>query len=187
MALSFGFAQPDEDLWGILTLQKRNLTAALDDEEIQSQGFVTVDHSFEQLSEFQALEKQIVCKEDDEVVGYLLAMTIASKDKIAVLVPMFDQFNKLELNGRALINYKYIVVGQVCVDKKHRGKGVLEEMYQVYREAFINRYDFAITEIAARNVRSLRAHARIGFRELSRYVGPDNEDWVIVYWMFSEV
>jgi GNAT superfamily N-acetyltransferase len=182
MSLNYTYADSVNDLHGILSLQKKNLSAALSKEEINEQGFVTVDHSFEQLASLNKYEKHIICKDEEKVVAYLLAMTIDSKDNIPVLIPMFEQFNALELDGRPLTDYNYIVVGQVCVDKSYRGMGILDKCYETYQNAFRDKYDFAITEISSRNTRSLKAHARIGFKELNRFWGPDGEEWVIVYW-----
>jgi GNAT superfamily N-acetyltransferase len=182
MSLNYTFANSLNDLHSILSLQKKNLSAALSNEEINDQGFVTVDHSFEQLASLNKYEKHIICKDGEKVVAYLLAMTIDSKNDIPVLVPMFEQFNALQLEGRPLSDYHYIVVGQVCVDKSYRGMGILDKCYDAYKEAFRDKYAFAITEIANRNTRSLKAHARIGFKELSRFLGPDDEEWVIVFW-----
>ena len=184
MEFYFGFAESEHDLHGILALQKKNLVTALDNDEILSQGFVTVNHSFDQLQELSKIEKQVVCKVGGRVIGYLLAMTTASKQQIPALIPMFEMFEHLQLDGKPLSAYQYVVVGQVCIDKDHRGKGLLSECYSEYKKAFRDRYDFAITEIAARNARSLRAHARVGFQELSRYIESGKEEWVIVYWKF---
>ena len=186
MALIYTTADTTTDLKGILELQKKNLARSLSSAEITEQGFVTVDHTFGQLESLNSYEKHIVCKDGGKVVAYLLAMTINSKDDIPVLVPMFDQFNALQLDGKPLSDYRYIVVGQVCVDKSYRGKGILDQCYAAYKNAFKDTYDFAITEISTRNTRSLKAHERIGFEELSRYVGPDGEEWVIVLWRFNE-
>lgn len=182
MSLNYTFANSENDLHSILSLQKKNLSVALTKEEINEQGFVTVDHSFEQLASLNNYEKHIICKDGEKVVAYLLAMTIDSKDDIPVLIPMFEQFNALELEGRPLSDHHYIVVGQVCVDKSYRGMGILDKCYETYQKAFRDKYDFAITEISTRNTRSLKAHARIGFKELNRFLGPDGEEWVIVYW-----
>jgi GNAT superfamily N-acetyltransferase len=186
MSYQFRFAETDQDLRGILSLQKKNLAAALSPGEISSQGFVTVDHSFEQLHALNQIEKHIVCKHGDVVIGYLLSMTTASKNDIPVLVPMFEVFKTLELEGKPLLYYKLMVVGQVCVDKTYRGKGILDQCYGEYKKAFKNKYDLAITEISARNTRSLKAHERIGFKELHRFVANDGEEWVIVFWKFKD-
>ena len=42
-------------------------------------------------------------------------------------------------------------------------------------------YDFMVTEVAARNTRSLRAHERVGFETLRVYDDPETgEGWHVV-------
>lgn len=178
----FTKAENPSDLEEILALQKRNLAISLSREEIDEQGFVTVDHSYAQLQRLNELEKQVVAKYNGVVVGYLLAMTIASRWDIPILQPMFAEFEKLFFEGKKIGEYHYLVVGQVCIDRAFRGKGILDDCYAAYREFYGRHYDFAITEIAATNHRSLRAHKRVGFIELATYTGPDAVSWVVVLW-----
>lgn len=173
-------SQNDNDLNGILSLQKINLARNLEKEEIQSQGFVTVLHRLEDLQKMNAIEKHIIAKDGDRVIAYLLSMTEKSKADIPVLIPMFELFETIEYKGKLLSGYDYMVVGQVCVDKKYRGQGVLDKCYELYSETFRHRYDFAVTEIATSNQRSLNAHKRIGFNTIHEYVAPDGERWAIV-------
>jgi L-amino acid N-acyltransferase YncA len=173
-------SQNDNDLKGILNLQKINLARNLHQEEIESQGFVTVLHRLEDLQKMNAIEQHIIAKDNDTVIAYLLAMTEKSKFDIPVLVPMFEVFENLEHINKPLSQYNYIVVGQVCVDKKYRGQGVLDKCYDLYIDRFRRRYDFAITEISASNQRSLNAHKRIGFKTIHEYNAPDGERWAIV-------
>jgi hypothetical protein len=74
------------------------------------------------------------------------------------------------------------VVGQVCIDKQYRGQGILPNCYAVYKEYYNKKYDFAITEIASTNLRSLNAHRKIGFNEIHSYSGPDKTEWIVVVW-----
>jgi hypothetical protein len=172
----------DKDLEQILQLQKQNLRAGLTAEQIATQGFVTVSHSFEDLQKMNAIEPHVIARDNDLVVAYLLAMTARSRFDIPVLVPMFDMFEQIDYQHKKVANYRYIVVGQVCVAEGYRGKGVLDACYAVYRDYFKNKYDFAITEIATRNQRSIKAHKRIGFETIREYVAPDGEAWSIVVW-----
>ncbi|MBI3482126.1 MAG: GNAT family N-acetyltransferase [Bacteroidetes bacterium] len=149
-------------------------------DEIQSQGFVTVNHTLEQLKKLNDFEKHVIAKEHDKVVGYVLAMTQQSKSDIPILFPMFDSFDKMNFNGQKINEYHYIVVGQVCVDKAFRGQGIFDKCYDAYKEYYKDRYDFAITEIAATNTRSLQAHRRIGFKEINSYF--DKTEWIVVVW-----
>ncbi|HEX4371927.1 MAG TPA: GNAT family N-acetyltransferase [Puia sp.] len=173
-------ANSKNDLEGILDLQKANLAQSLTPDEIENQGFVTVHHSYEQLEKLNNIEKHVIAKDDDRVIGYLLAMTQKSKHDIPVLVPMFDAFNAIFYKEKKIAEYNYIVVGQVCVDKSYRGQGILDDCYDAYKKIYEGKYDFAITEIAATNSRSLNAHARIGFKQIHSYYGLYNEAWIVV-------
>jgi hypothetical protein len=170
------------DLEGILILQKANLAQGLSHEEIQSQGFVTVNHTFDLLKKLNNHEKHVIAKDKDKVVGYVLAMTNHSRFDIPILIPMFEAFDKISYKGRAVTNHNFIIVGQVCIDKLYRGQGVFDKCYSAYRDYYSNKYDFAITEIASTNARSLQAHKRIGFREINTYVAPDKTEWLVVVW-----
>lgn len=52
--------------------------------------------------------------------------------------------------------------------------------------AYRDRYDFTVTEVAARNTRSLRAHARAGSRTLQVYAdATTGEEWHVIVLDFS--
>jgi|RhiMetdeSRZDD1v2_1073273.scaffolds.fasta_scaffold13347_4 predicted GNAT superfamily acetyltransferase len=180
--ITYTTSKTDNDLKQILELQKRNLAMNLTREQIASQGFVTVSHSFTDLKKMNHIEEHVIAKHDDRVIAYLLAMTLCSKSDIPVLVPMFDMFEEIEFRNKKVSAYRYIVVGQVCVAEGFRGKGILDTCYATYRDFFETKYDFAITEIASRNQRSLNAHKRIGFETIHEYEAPDGEMWSIVLW-----
>jgi hypothetical protein len=169
------------DLEGILTLQKANLPQALSKDEKASQGFVTVSHTYEQLSALNDIERHIIGKDGDTVVAYLLAMTQQSARDIPVLIPMFEVFSEIVHRGRKVSEYKYIVIGQACVGKGYRGQGIFDEIYHAYRDQFSSKYDFAITEIDSTNERSTRAHERIGFRVVHTYED-GGKTWLVVLW-----
>lgn len=181
----FETANNAADLQGILALQKLNLKDNLTPEERKDQGFLTVAHSFDQLSRMNETEKHIIAKDKDKVIGYLLAMTEESKADIPVLIPMFTLFNETFLHEKPIAGYHYIVIGQACIDKAYRGQGVFDGCYDMYKKNHAHTYDFAITEIAASNTRSLTAHKRIGFKELKTYTSPEHTEWVIVAWDWS--
>jgi len=148
------------DLEAILALQKANLAQCLTLEEIQGQGFVSVNHSFDQLKKLNDYENHIIAKDNDKIIGYLLAMTQQSKFDIPIL----------------------FVVGQVCIDKEYRGQGIFDNCYFAYKKYYSDKYDFAITEIASTNLRSLNAHKRIGFKEIHSYFVTEETEWIVVLW-----
>ncbi|WP_373493725.1 GNAT family N-acetyltransferase [Aquiflexum sp.] len=177
--LSFQTAKTAEDLQGILDLQQQNhlsTIGAIDN------GFVFVRHDLTKLTKMQSFEPQVICKDDGKVVAFTLAMTSDCKEDIPELIPMFEVFDQIELRGKKVSEFNYIVVGQVCVGEKHRGLGVFDKIYHTYRETFKDKFDFAITEISTRNPRSIRAHTRIGFEEIHQFTDPSGENWSIVAW-----
>jgi predicted GNAT family N-acyltransferase len=169
------------ELQGILDLQLENHLYTASDSEKSDQGFVTVRHSMEQLQKMNSIASHIIAKENEKVVGYILAMTKASKDLVPILIPMFSQFDLLTYKNRGVATYAYLVIGQICISKEHRGKGLFDQMYQRYKKAFSQQFDFAITEIAKNNIRSLAAHHRVGFTVIHEFKD-DTQDWAIVVW-----
>lgn len=179
MTIQFKLTETDSELQGILDLQKLNLLSEISESEKLEQGFVTVRHSLEQLRLMHDIEPHVIAKEGEKVIGYILAMTKESRELVPVLIPMFEQFDRLTFGERLLSAYDYMVIGQICVDKEYRGQGIFDKMYEIYRSTFSSRYDFAITEIALSNFRSLRAHQRVGFKVIHEF-DDSTQNWAIV-------
>jgi GNAT superfamily N-acetyltransferase len=173
------------DLQGIISLQKQNLKSELSIEEIKEQGFVTVSHTLDDLEKMHLHEQNIIAKEGDKIVAYVLGMTEQSKNDIPRLVEMYESFDQIQYKGKSVADYSYIVVGQVCVDKNYRGQGLFNSCYAEYREHFKEKFDFAITEIASINLRSMRAHERLGFKTIDLYTDATGVEWHIVVWDWS--
>jgi predicted GNAT family N-acyltransferase len=169
-----------KELEGILQLQNENHYSKLSKEEIASEGFLTCTHNIELLTEFNTIAPHIIAVSNNKVVAYLLTMTAIAEDKMPLLKPMFLEFKKVFYSTKYIAEYKYMIVGQVCVGKGFRGQDVLEKCYQLYKTIYKDRFEFAITEINVRNQRSLRAHLKSGFKEIHRYFSPDGEEWCIV-------
>jgi len=178
--------ESDDERKAILQLQRENLPSALSTEEKNDQGFVTVAHSEAQVKALNEIEPHIIAKEGDKVIAYLLVMTAESATEIPILQPMFELFGRVPFASKMVSDFRYVVVGQACVARPYRGKGILDACYRYYRGSLQNRYAFAITEIAATNLRSLRAHERIGFTPIYRYSAPDGVEWVIVVWDWNQ-
>lgn len=172
----------DVELAEILALQKINLKANITENEISSQGFLTVSHTLNDLKTLNNFENHLIIKDEEKVVGYILAMTEYSKYDIPILIPMFEVFDKIKYMGKLISAYNYIVIGQVCIDKNYRGKGILSKAYDAYRKYFSKKYDFAITEISTSNTRSLHAHKKAGFRGIYTYIDSNNIEWSVVIW-----
>jgi GNAT superfamily N-acetyltransferase len=180
--ITYTTSKTKEELEQILALQQQNLAVGLTAGEIAAQGFVTVSHSFDDLYKMNELEAHVIAKDNDRVIAYLLAMTVRSRFDIPILLPMFEMFEEVTYQHKKIADYNYMVVGQVCVAAGYRGQGIFDACYAAYKNYFKDRYDFAITEIATRNQRSLNAHKRVGFKTIHQYTAPDGEEWNIVVW-----
>lgn len=172
------------ELEQILALQRKNLKQELPEEEMRSQGFVTLQHDLAALEQMHALAPSIIAHQGSELVAYALMMPRECRALMPVLAPMFELFDRLEYRGKPLKEHRFYVMGQICIDKAHRGKGLFELLYQKHRELYQQRFDFIITEVAVRNQRSLRAHERAGFQILHTYRDATDE-WAVVLWDWS--
>lgn len=169
------------ELKGILALQQENLLNTLTQEEKNEQGFVSIPHTLDQLKAMHTIAPHVLAKENEQVVGYVLAMPLASRSIVPMLAPLFETFEKLAVDGKKVTDYNPMVVGQVCVGKSERGTGLFDNLYAAYRAQYAAGYDFAITSIALTNYRSMAAHQRVGFKVIHRFED-SIQPWAIVFW-----
>ena len=184
MALQLTHAQTDDDLRQILNLQQKNLRTELSAEARQQQGFVTVRHGWEQLQLMHSITPQVIAKDGDEVVAFALAMLPSMGTLIPVLQPMFGLMDEVLWRGSTLAQRRYYVMGQVCVAEHYRGQGVFDRLYQKHKDLYYPSYELLVTEISTANVRSQRAHERVGFRTVHRH-RDQVDDWNVVAWAWE--
>ena len=175
-------AQGRDELQQILELQRRNLATHVSPAEAAKEGFVTARHDLPLLERMCGAYGHVVAMDADRVVGYALVMLKDFGSAVPVLVPMFEQIGKLPYGKQTLGQTRYFVMGQVCVEKAHRGKGVFAGMYDELRRRMSGDFEVVVTEVATRNTRSLRAHEKVGFRRALGYRAHDGESWEIVTW-----
>ena len=169
------------DLQQIIQLQRMNLIHHVDEITLKSQGFVTVQHTIEVLQQMHNLAPSIIIKEDNKVVAYALVMLNECRRLVSTLEPMFALFDKLIYNGKPLNEYRFYVMGQICIAKDFRGQGLFEMLYNKHRDIYQSQFDFIITEVSVRNQRSLRAHERVGFETLHTYKD-ELDEWAVIIW-----
>ena len=172
--------QNRRDLEQILELQRANLARHLSPDEVVTQGFVTVQHTLPILEHMHAMAPSIVAKDGDALAGYALVMPIECRFFVPLLEPMFQRLDAL-----GLFRERVYMMGQICVDKRWRGQGVVDLLYGAHRRHLRSSYDCSVTEVATRNVRSMRAHERVGFAEIDRYRDATDE-WALLRWDWSD-
>ncbi|PKH49753.1 N-acetyltransferase [Tenacibaculum sp. Bg11-29] len=163
------------ELKQILALQAKNTPINLTEIDKKEQGFVTVQHDLAMLRNMHELHSHSIATHNDNVIGYALSMSKKFRGEIPVLTPMFT-----EIDISIKSNSNYIIMGQVCIDKNYRGKGIFRGLYTKMKDTFKSKHDCIITKIDTLNTRSIKAHKAIGFKELVRY-NFNNQTWVVVY------
>ncbi|MEZ4809593.1 MAG: GNAT family N-acetyltransferase [Allomuricauda sp.] len=167
-------ASTQGELEQILLLQQENLIKSLPAQEREKEGFLTVEHNLELLKEMNDECGHIIAVDNDRVVGYALCMHPKFGESIELLKPMFVEINKI-VQGKS----NYMVMGQICVAKEYRGKGVFRNLYLAMKNRLPEGFDHIITEVDGKNKRSLSAHLAIGFKELKTYVA-DGREWKLI-------
>ena len=173
------------DLEQILTLQKVNLPNNLAESEIESQGFVTVSHAPGLLAKMNAKKPHIIAKSNNRVIGYALVMLEIFKDQIPVLVPMFEQIKSIMHEGKLMSEIDFFIMGQVCIAKDFRGQGIFKGLFEKMKTEMANDFQMIVTEVATRNIRSMKAHAKVGFKTIKEYQADNGEEWAIIAWNWS--
>jgi GNAT superfamily N-acetyltransferase len=186
MEIVFEVASTEQHFEQILQLQKQNLRNALSEEHQAKQGFVFAEHTLPLLKMMAAHLPQVIAVKNGKLIGYNLAMPVSMKNEMPSLVPMFTEFERIKYKGKRLTGYRFIVGGQVCVDKDFRGQGLLSRLYHETRNRLSSDYQLCVTEVSARNITALQAHQKMGFEVVSTY-HDGQELWKVVVWDFGNV
>lgn len=175
--------ETDQDLRDILALQRQNHVSQLPADVQAREGFVTLQYTLAELQQLHAAAPSIIARADGRLVGYALAAVPAVRGLVPPLDELFAMVETLPYHGRPLADHPYYLMGQICVAEGYRGMGLFDQLYQAHRATYSSQYQLLVTDIAARNTRSLRAHQRVGFQALHRFLDPVSEqEWVVVGW-----
>lgn len=171
----------EEELEQIVQLSYQNKKESISEDEKTSQGFVSWNYSMELLKKMHALHPNVIVKDGSRVVGYALVALKEARHFHQQMEHMISFVDDVLYNYKPLRDYKYYVMGQVCVDKAYRGKNVFAMLYEKHKELFQNTFDFIETEISTSNTRSMRAHEKVGFKTIYTYTDA-NDEWNVVIW-----
>ena len=175
----------DDELLQIHQLSQQNLKSALGEKEKIDEGFVTWVYSFDLLHKMHQLAPSIIVKENDQVIGYALVTLREASSFHKDLAVMLDSLAPLQYKHRLLMSYQFYLMGQICIDKRYRGKGVFNMLYQKHKETYCQQYDLLVTEISTSNRRSLNAHRKTGFETIHTYADAMDK-WEVVVWDWQQ-
>ena len=171
----------DDELIQINRLNVQNLKTNLSKQEKEQQGFVTWLYPVSLLEDMFKIAPSIIVKDDDAVVGYALVTPKEAGNFHQDLRTMINKLELIDYKGKPLSSYTYYVMGQVCIQKNYRGKGIFEMLFQKHKEIYSREYELLVTEISTANYRSKKAHEKVGFKTIYTY-SDDLDEWNVVVW-----
>lgn len=180
--IHYTLAERTQDLEQILMLQAANYEENISPAEAAAQGFVTAKHSLPLLQEMNRTYKHAIATQQGSLAGYALVMLKEFSAKLPVLTPLIDVVQELTYEGTPLNTATYFIMGQICIDKDYRGKGVFTGLYHQLREQMQPHFSYVVTGVAQRNTRSIAAHAKVGFTSILKFDAPTGEKWDILLW-----
>lgn len=184
-----------EDLVQMRALLEANHSRAVDPALWESQGFVTMDYTVDQLASICGRYRHVVAKDGDAVVGYALVLLAEQKAPFTILDDMFKKIAAGSIDGKPIRDGDYVVMGQVCIAHDYRGQGIFGQLYQALKQQLQHDFAYLITEVSDKNARSMGAHRALGFRDIDIDVdigvgggvgGAAPSEWHVVAWDWSD-
>jgi ribosomal protein S18 acetylase RimI-like enzyme len=170
-----------EELVQIHELNQKNLKANFNYETQVKEGFVSWLYPLPLLEKMHNLAPGVIVKENDTVAGYALTTLKEARTFHPDLDAMFGHLQNVQYRGKFLSSFHFYCMGQICVAKEYRRKGVVQMLYQKHKEAYSAEYEFILTEISSGNLPSLLAHQKAGFEIIHSYTDSIDE-WKVVVW-----
>ena len=143
--------QPESDLDGILELQAAN--------QPERGGMLSANLSRSRVAEMIVGRPLIVARRSGHVIAFLMNSTREMNDDVPIIRAMLDAYP-----GTA----DAYVYGPICVTEEERGQGLAQALFTELRRLEPGRE--GILFIRRDNPASLRAHTRMGMREVARFV-----------------
>ena len=73
---------------------------------------------------------------------------------------MIEHLEEFKLNGETLTVENSYQYGPVCIDKKYRGTGIFEKLFNFSLKSMAERFPYMVTFINQVNPRSYAAHTK---------------------------
>lgn len=166
------------DFEGILHLQHHNLVTNLQGEDL-SQGFLSMEFTREQLHKVNSELGIFVALHGKEVIGYLMAESIEFAMGSPLLAYLLKRLKKIPSADAPMAMFVY---GPVCVDKSHRGTGVLDGMFNLMLKTLKGQYDVGIAFVSSQNARSFKAHKeKLGMQVVDEFEFNGQQFWTLMF------
>lgn len=151
----------EDDLDGILVLQAEN--------QLDRGGMLSASFPRDRLLEMMHQVPLIVAHRSGRVVGFLLSSPQKTYTRVPVIEAMMAAYSD------ATDAYVY---GPICVKAEERGKGLAQAMFHELRRLEPGRH--YVLFVRSDNQASLRAHRKMGMREVASFLFHGNEHIVFM-------
>lgn len=152
----------EADIQGILALQYEN--------QAERGGSLTGAFSREQLETMLPVTPFIVAKRNACIVGYLLTGEIKRNANAPVIDAMLTVYPG---------SYNAYVYGPICVSSQERGQGIAQKLFAELKRVLPARE--GVLFIREDNDASIRAHKKMGMREVGTFQFKDSPFLVLSY------
>jgi hypothetical protein len=169
------------DLEGILLLQHDNLMTNLQREDL-SQGFLSIEFTREQIRKINGELGIFVAVQDKRVIGYLMAETLEFAVQSPLIAHMLKRLKDVFFDDHPISSYSLFVYGPVCIDRRSRGRGVLEGLFNGMLRTLKGEYDVGVAFVSEQNPRSLHAHQnKLGMTVVDEFEFNGQTYWTLVF------
>jgi hypothetical protein len=164
-----------------LDLQKLYLVSNLTQEEKKS-GFVTTPFSVEQLTYVINNKGLFIAKDNNIIIAYIFAESWDFFSQYPIFEHMISLFPKLEFLDFEINSINSFQYGQICIDKKYRGKGLINLLFEFMRIQVVQKYSLGLTFINKTNVPSLKAHTeKLKWTIIANFEFNNNNYYILAY------
>ncbi len=170
------------DIDAILTLHFKYQINSISEED-KKDGFVTTPFTKEQLHSLIETEQGIfIACEGNEVLAYVMSASWQFWEAWPIFAHMLNYLPHLQYKGVQLTPYNSYQYGPVCVDKRVRGSGILEQLFEFARTHMVKRYPILVTFINKINHRSFNAHTKkLGLEVIHEFSFNNNHYYELAY------
>lgn len=159
-----------KDIEGILALQELYLYRNLNEEE-RKKGFVTTPFTVIQLE--QVIQERglfVAENEASKIVAYAFAASWLYFSQWEIFNYMVSRFPNLSFEGKEITTQNSFQYGPICIDKKYRGTGLLQLIFEEMRLELLKKYPISITFINTINLVSEKAHTeKLGWKTIDEF------------------
>lgn len=170
--VKFRRAEP-QDFPAILKIQSDNHIGNLSVEE-RKEGFLSAEFTPEQVAAMTGDIGIVVASEARAVRGFLCGFRRGFNHRSPVITKMLEAFDRVLFQGKPLASYKTFIYGPVCIDRAHRGRGLLRGLYEALKKE-AREFEVGVAFVSRSNPHSLRAHvAGLRMAEVGEFEVKDN-------------